>query len=209
MEKHERLVLKYPVLVEGKYDRIKLSNVVASPILTADGFAVFNSPQKKKLLRRLTQAGKLILLTDSDSGGRLIRNKLKGYLPPGSTIDLYIPKLPGRERRKSKDSKEGLLGVEGMDDRLLYELLAGYAASVGRICRARGDRYRAAVRGRVPRRCGQRAAPPAAGGRAGAARRFKCEGAAAGCQSRRRRGRVREGEVEGKGAAWTFIVWKI
>ena len=131
MEKHERLVLKYPVLVEGKYDRIKLSNVVASPILTADGVAVFNSPQKKKLLRRLTQAGKLILLTDSDSGGRLIRNKLKGYLPPGSTIDLYIPKLPGRERRKSKDSKEGLLGVEGMDDRLLYELLAGYAASVG------------------------------------------------------------------------------
>ena len=208
MEKHERLVLKYPVLVEGKYDRIKLSNVVASPILTADGFAVFNSPQKKKLLRRLTQAGKLILLTDSDSGGRLIRNKLKGYLPPGSTIDLYIPKLPGRERRKSKDSKEGLLGVEGMDDRLLYELLAGYAASVGESAvRGEIDTVRLYEDGFLGG--ADSAAPPAAGGRAGAARRFKCEGAAAGCQSRRRRGRVREGEVEGKGAAWTFIVWKI
>ena len=128
MEKRERLVLKYPVLVEGKYDRIRLSNIVASPVLTADGFAVFNSPQKKKLLRRLTQDGKLILLTDSDAGGRLIRSKLKGYLPAGSTIDLYIPKIHGRERRKEKWSKEGLLGVEGMDDGLLYDLLSDYAA---------------------------------------------------------------------------------
>ena len=129
MEKRERLVLKYPVLVEGKYDRIRLSNIVASPVLTADGFAVFNSPQKKKLLRRLTQDGKLILLTDSDAGGRLIRSKLKGYLPAGSTIDLYIPKIHGRERRKEKWSKEGLLGVEGMDDGLLYDLLSDYAAA--------------------------------------------------------------------------------
>ena len=104
MEKHERLVLKYPVLVEGKYDRIKLSNVVASPILTADGFAVFNSPQKKKLLRRLTQAGKLILLTDvrgvlkdpkDDSTliSQIRLNEVPGLLASGIIGGGMIPKI--------------------------------------------------------------------------------------------------------------------
>lgn len=123
-----RLDIPYPVLVEGKYDKIKLSSVINARILTTDGFAVFNSKEKRALLSELAKKTKLIVVTDSDSGGRVIRNHIKGILPPDRIINLYIPSVKGKERRKNVPSKEGLLGVEGMDADVLREVFLPFAS---------------------------------------------------------------------------------
>lgn len=123
-----RLDIPYPVLVEGKYDKIKLSSVINARILTTDGFAVFNSKEKRALLSELAKKTRIIVVTDSDSGGRVIRNHIKGILPPDRIINLYIPSVKGKERRKSAPSKEGLLGVEGMDADVLREVFLPFAS---------------------------------------------------------------------------------
>ena len=119
----EKLRLKIPVAVEGKYDKLRLSSVAEGFIIELGGFAVFNDSQKISLLRRICSAGKLIILTDSDSAGRFIRAKLKGYLPGADLINLYIPQVSGTEKRKRTPSKDGLLGVEGMEYDVLRSLL--------------------------------------------------------------------------------------
>lgn len=123
-----RLDIPYPVLVEGKYDKIKLSSVINARILTTDGFAVFNSKEKRALLSELAKKTRIIVVTDSDSGGRVIRNHIKGILPPDRIINLYIPSVKGKERRKNAPSKEGLLGVEGMDADILREVFLPFAS---------------------------------------------------------------------------------
>lgn len=123
-----RLDIPYPVLVEGKYDKIKLSSVINARILTTDGFAVFNSKEKRALLSELAKKTRIIVVTDSDSGGRVIRNHIKGILPPDRIINLYIPSVKGKERRKNVPSKEGLLGVEGMDADVLREVFLPFAS---------------------------------------------------------------------------------
>lgn len=123
-----RLDIPYPVLVEGKYDKIKLSSVINARILTTDGFAVFNSKEKRALLSELAKKTRIIVVTDSDSGGRVIRNHIKGILPPDRIINLYIPSVKGKERRKNVPSKEGLLGVEGMDADILREVFLPFAS---------------------------------------------------------------------------------
>lgn len=123
-----RLDIPYPVLVEGKYDKIKLSSVINARILTTDGFAVFNSKEKRALLSELAKKTRIIVVTDSDSGGRVIRNHIKGILPPDRIINLYIPSVKGKERRKNAPSKEGLLGVEGMDADVLREVFLPFAS---------------------------------------------------------------------------------
>lgn len=123
-----RLDIPYPVLVEGKYDKIKLSSVINARILTTDGFAVFNSKEKRALLSELAKKTRIIVVTDSDSGGRVIRNHIKGILPPDRIINLYIPSVKGKERRKTAPSKEGLLGVEGMDADILREVFLPFAS---------------------------------------------------------------------------------
>lgn len=123
-----RLDIPYPVLVEGKYDKIKLSSVINARILTTDGFAVFNSKEKRALLSELAKKTRIIVVTDSDSGGRVIRNHIKGILPPDRIINLYIPSVKGKERRKTAPSKEGLLGVEGMDADVLREVFLPFAS---------------------------------------------------------------------------------
>ena len=120
------LNLKYPVVVEGKYDKIKLSSIISSPILTTDGFAVFNNNEKLMLLRRMSESGALIILTDSDKAGFFIRSKLKSYLGNIRLINIYIPKIAGKEKRKTAPGKEGLIGVEGVDKKTLTELLSDY-----------------------------------------------------------------------------------
>lgn len=130
--KDKRLLLDYPVVVEGKYDKIKLSGVVASPIVAVNGFSVFNNSQMRLLLRRLAASGRIIVLTDSDGAGRLIRSRIRDFLPVESIIDLHIPRIKGKESRKGAPSKENLLGVEGMDDRLLYDLLLPYSDGGGK-----------------------------------------------------------------------------
>ena len=123
----ERLKIPFPVIVEGKYDKLRLECVMEGQILTTDGFGVFNAREKTQLFRALAQKKPLILLTDSDGAGKLIRSHLTSCLPAGRLIQLYIPKIAGTERRKEHPSAEGTLGVEGMEQSLLYDLLAPYA----------------------------------------------------------------------------------
>ena len=123
----EKLDLKYPVIVEGKYDKIALDAIVSSPVIVLNGFSVFNNSEKKLLIKRLC-AGGAILMTDSDKAGMFIRGKLKGYFADIRLYNVYIPQIEGKEKRKNKPSADGLLGVEGIDKKLLYSLLLPYAA---------------------------------------------------------------------------------
>ena len=122
----DKLRVRYPVIVEGKYDKIALSAIFDTPVFSTGGFSVFNSEGTRALLRRLAEKSPLILLTDSDGGGRQIRSFLSEILPPDKVIHLYIPQLPGKEKRKAKPGKAGLLGVEGMDPVLLRRLFAPF-----------------------------------------------------------------------------------
>lgn len=123
----ERLIIDMPVIVEGRYDRIKLDSVIDARIITTGGFGVFKSPEMRGFLTRLAEKTKIIVLTDSDGAGRLIRNYLKSFLPAESMINLYIPDIEGKEKRKKTPSKAGTLGVEGMKAELLRELFMPYA----------------------------------------------------------------------------------
>lgn len=126
-----RLTIRQVVIVEGRYDKIKLSSILDAVILTTDGFGIFKDKEKQSLIRRLAETRGLITATDSDSAGMLIRNFIGGIVPKGRVIHLLIPPIPGRERRKSTPSKEGTLGVEGMEADLLRALFAPYAAAPG------------------------------------------------------------------------------
>lgn len=123
----EKLRLKYPVIVEGRYDKIKLSSVVEGTVITTDGFAVFKNTERLALIRRLAEKTPIILLTDSDGGGKVIRSHICSAVRPERLIQLYIPQIKGKERRKSAESAEGFLGVEGMDAALLRELLLPFS----------------------------------------------------------------------------------
>lgn len=123
----ERLKIPFPVIVEGRYDRLRLACVMEGQILTTDGFGVFRRQEKTQLFRALAERTPLILLTDSDGAGKLIRAHLTSVLPADRLIQLYIPRVAGTERRKQQPSAEGTLGVEGMEQALLYDLLAPYA----------------------------------------------------------------------------------
>lgn len=115
-----------PLVVEGKYDKIRLSNLVETPIIVLGGFSVFNDKEKKALLQRLCKEKGLIFLTDSDQAGNFIRSKLKGIFNEGKVYQVYAPCVPGKEKRKDSPSAEGLLGVEGFDCELLRPLLSPY-----------------------------------------------------------------------------------
>ncbi len=123
----ERLVIPYPVIVEGKYDKIKLSSLIEGQIISTQGFGVFKNRELAQLLRRLAEKSMIIVLTDSDGGGKVIRSHISGLIPKDRLIQLYIPQIKGKERRKQTPGAQGLLGVEGMDAQLLRELLAPYA----------------------------------------------------------------------------------
>ncbi len=129
--KKEKLQIPYPIIVEGRYDKLRLESVMTGQILTTDGFGLFNKQEKTMLFRALAQKTPLIVLTDSDGAGKLIRSHLSGILPPDRVIHLYTPRVEGTEKRKSAPSAEGVLGVEGMEQTLLYELLAPYAGQNG------------------------------------------------------------------------------
>ena len=107
--------IKEVIVVEGRYDKNALAQVVDATIITLGGFSVFNDKEKLAFLRRLAEKqGGLIVLTDSDGAGFVIRNYLKGALPKELVKQAYIPDVAGKERRKRKAGKEGKLGVEGM-----------------------------------------------------------------------------------------------
>ncbi len=123
----EKLVIGYPIIVEGKYDKIKLSSLVEAQIIPTAGFGVFKNRELAQLLRKLSERSMIIVLTDSDGGGKVIRSHISGLIPKDRLIQLYIPQIKGKEVRKVSPGAQGLLGVEGMDADLLRQLLAPYA----------------------------------------------------------------------------------
>ena len=112
------------IVVEGRYDKNTISQVVDATVVTLGGFSVFNNKEKLAFLRRLAEERGLIVLTDSDGAGFVIRNYLKGALPKDKVKQAYIPDIHGKERRKRHAGKEGKLGVEGMRPEVLLETLA-------------------------------------------------------------------------------------
>ena len=117
------LRIQEAIVVEGRYDKNTLSQVVDTVILETGGFGVFRNQELVALLRRLAEERGLIVLTDSDGAGFLIRGHLKSALPPDKVKHAYIPDVPGKERRKRAPGKEGKLGVEGMSPAVLEEVL--------------------------------------------------------------------------------------
>ena len=123
----KKLKIKKAVVVEGKYDKIKLSHILDAAIYTSDGFGIFKEKEKKDLIKRIAAERGIILLTDSDSAGLIIRNHFNSFLPKEKIIHLYTPEIKGKEKRKKEPSKEGILGVEGNDTDILYKLFEPYA----------------------------------------------------------------------------------
>ena len=111
------------IVVEGRYDKNTLKQVVDATVVETRGFGVFRDQERLALLRRLGRERGLILLTDSDGAGFVIRNFLKGAIPKSQLKQAYIPDVPGKERRKAAPGREGKLGVEGMPPQVLLEAL--------------------------------------------------------------------------------------
>ena len=132
----EKIKISLPIIVEGRYDKSALSGFIDANIITTGGFSIFNDKEKQALLRRISENG-VIILTDSDGGGKQIRKFLASILPPDKIHNLYIPKIEGKESRKRKASKSGTLGVEGMDKETILRLLAPFSSENGR---AKNDR---------------------------------------------------------------------
>ena len=119
----DKVKLRQAVVVEGKYDRNTLLQLVDTAVFATNGFADMKDPALLRLLRHAAQTTGLIILTDSDGAGFLIRNTLKGMLPKEGVLHAYIPDIPGKERRKAAPGKEGLLGVEGMKPEIILQAL--------------------------------------------------------------------------------------
>ena len=117
------VAIKEAIVVEGRYDKNTLSQVVDTLILETAGFGIFKNPEQMALLRRAAQRRGLIVLTDSDGAGFVIRNRIKGALPKEQVKHAYIPDVYGKEKRKKQGGKEGKLGVEGMPPQVLLEVL--------------------------------------------------------------------------------------
>ena len=124
----DKLKLRQAIVVEGKYDQNTLRQLVDTAIFTTNGFADMKDPALLRLLRQAAQTTGLIILTDSDGAGFLIRNTLKSALQEQGVLHAYIPDLPGKEKRKAAPGKEGLLGVEGMTPEILLKALRNAGA---------------------------------------------------------------------------------
>ena len=119
----DKLRIRQAIVVEGKYDQNALRQLVDTPIFTTNGFTGMKDPALLRLLRQAAETTGLIILTDSDGAGFLIRNTLKSALPAEGVLHAYIPDIPGKERRKRRPGREGKLGVEGMRPEILRRAL--------------------------------------------------------------------------------------
>ena len=115
--------LSMPVIVEGKYDKIKLSNFIDGIIVETDGFRIFSDKEKRTFIRNLALTKGIIIMTDSDSAGFRIRNFIRNIASGGTVINVYIPDVFGKEKRKTEPSKEGKLGVEGLSEEIITQAL--------------------------------------------------------------------------------------
>ena len=121
--------VKEVIVVEGRYDKNTLRQVVDAVVIETAGFGIFNDTEKQKLLRRMAAARGLIILTDPDGAGFVIRNFIKACVPPDQLKQAYVPDVRGKEKRKARPSREGKLGVEGMRAEVLLEALRRAGAS--------------------------------------------------------------------------------
>ena len=117
------ITLKQAVVVEGKYDKIRLSSIIDSIILVTNGFGIYKNKELQSLIRYYAKKDGIVVLTDSDTAGFRIRGMIKNIAAGGKVYNAYIPEILGKERRKEQPSKEGLLGVEGMDKEILLSAL--------------------------------------------------------------------------------------
>ena len=122
--------IKEAIVVEGRYDKNTLSQIVDAPILETAGFGIFKDKQQMSLLRRVAETRGLIVFTDSDGAGFVIRNHIKSAIPAKFLKHAYIPDILGKERRKAAPGKEGKLGVEGMKPEIIIEALRRAGATI-------------------------------------------------------------------------------
>lgn len=126
----EKLKIREAIVVEGRYDKNTLSQVVDTVIIETSGFGIFSNKEKLKLLRDIADKRGIIVLTDSDSAGFMIRNHIKGAVDPDKIKQAYIPDIMGKEKRKRSASKEGKLGVEGMRPDVIRQALTRAGATI-------------------------------------------------------------------------------
>lgn len=124
---NEKVKISLPIIVEGRYDKSTLLSIVDANVITTGGFSIFNNKEKQKLLKRLGENG-IIVLTDSDGGGRQIRSFLSGIIQGDKIYHLYIPEVEGKESRKAHASKAGLIGVEGMKSDVILKVLSPFVS---------------------------------------------------------------------------------
>lgn len=124
------LTVKEAIIVEGRYDKIKLGGIVNAPIIETNGFRVFSDKEKQSLIRQIANVRGILILTDSDSAGFVIRNFIKGTVPADKIKHCYIPQIEGKEKRKNEKSREGLLGVEGVTDEVIIDAIRKSGATI-------------------------------------------------------------------------------
>ena len=122
--------LKEAVIVEGRYDKIKLKNLIDAPVIETNGFRIFNDKERRDMIRQIADRRGILILTDSDGAGLVIRNFLNGAVDKDKIKHCYIPQLEGKEKRKEQKSKEGFLGVEGVPDDVIIEAIRKSGATV-------------------------------------------------------------------------------
>ena len=128
------------IVVEGRYDKNTLSQIIDATIIETSGFDVFNDREKQQLLRTLAQKRGLIIFTDPDGAGLVIRNFIKGCVDPKLVKNAYIPEIEGKERRKARYSREGKLGVEGMSEEVIMRALRQAGATIDGQNRQQGEK---------------------------------------------------------------------
>ena len=119
--------LSRAVIVEGKYDKIKLANIVDAVIITTDGFRIFKNKEKRELIKKIALKKGLLIVTDSDKAGSVIRGHIKSFANEADIVNVYLPQIVGKEKRKVKGSAEGFLGVEGTPDEIIIDALKRFS----------------------------------------------------------------------------------
>ena len=122
--------VKEAIIVEGKYDKIKLRSFIDATIITTNGFRIFKNKKQVEMIKRLANTNGILILTDSDAAGFMIRNHIKNIAPNGSVKQAYIPDIYGKEKRKEKPSKEGKLGVEGVSQSVIIDAIIKSGATI-------------------------------------------------------------------------------
>lgn len=119
--------IKLPIIVEGRYDKSAILGMFSATVITTEGFGIFNSKEKQALIRKISKDG-IIILTDSDAGGKQIRSFISSIVPKEKIYQLYIPRIEGKEKRKKQKGREGVLGVEGVGAEVLRGILSPFLA---------------------------------------------------------------------------------